>query len=109
MAGGRAWRSSRSASLPLASRNGTLLVVPAPLDEDELADRLAGADSAVVIKVGRHLDKVRRVLSRLGRDASAIYVERATLPGGRVLPLSDVEGGPAPYFSLILVPLETRR
>lgn len=95
-----------AAGLPLASRNGTLIVVPAPLEEAVLADRLATAESAVVIKVGRHLDKVRRVLRRLNREAAAIYVERATMAGGRVLPLAGVADGPAPYFSLILVPAE---
>ena len=95
-----------AAGLPLASRNGTLTVVPAPLDEDELAERLAAAESAVVIKVGRHLDKVRRVLRGLNREASAVYIERATMAGGRVLPLAAVGNGPAPYFSLILLPAE---
>ena len=98
-----------AAGLPLASRNGTLTVVPAPLDEAILAERLAAAESAVVIKVGRHLDKVRRVLRRLNREAAAIYVERATMAGSRVLPLAAIAAGPAPYFSLILVPAESGR
>ncbi len=98
-----------AAGLPLASRNGTLTVVPAPLDEAILAERLAAAESAVVIKVGRHLDKVRRVLRRLNREAAAVYVERATMAGGRVLPLAAIAAGPAPYFSLILVPAESGR
>jgi precorrin-2/cobalt-factor-2 C20-methyltransferase len=88
------------AGLPLVSRNEALAVVPAPLPEEELADRLADCDAAVVMKVGRHLTKVKRVLGRLGLLDGALYVERATMPDGRVLPLAQVEE--APYFSLVL-------
>ena len=55
------------------------------------------------MKVGRHLDKVRRVLDRLGRADDAWYVERATMEAERVLPLADLDGDRAPYFSMILV------
>lgn len=91
------------AGLPLVSRNQVLSVIPAPLDEDELERRLAITDAAAVMKVGRHLDKVRRVLGRLGRADDAWYVERATMEAERVLPLADLDGDRAPYFSMILV------
>jgi precorrin-2/cobalt-factor-2 C20-methyltransferase len=39
----------------------------------------------------------------------AIYVERATMAGEAVMPLMQKEDGPAPYFSLILVPGRGRR
>jgi precorrin-2/cobalt-factor-2 C20-methyltransferase len=91
------------AGLPLASRNQVLSIVPAPLDEDDLERRLAAADAAAVMKVGRHLGKVRRVLARLGRADDAWYVERATMEAERILPLVDLEADRAPYFSMILV------
>ena len=88
---------------PLAARNDTLAVVPAPLEADELARRLDGVDAAAIIKVGRHLPKVRGVLVDLGLADRARYVERATMENQRVLPLADVSDGDAPYFSMILV------
>ena len=88
---------------PLAARNDTLAVVPAPLEADELARRLDGVDAAAIIKVGRHLPKVRGVLDDLGLADRARYVERATMKNQRVLPLADVSDGDAPYFSMILV------
>jgi precorrin-2/cobalt-factor-2 C20-methyltransferase len=98
-----------AARLPLARRNDTLSVIPAPLDEAELGERLARADAAAVIKLGRHFAKVRRVLARLGRAGEAVYVERATLASQRVLPLVEVEPDAVPYFAMILVPGEDRR
>lgn len=91
------------AGAPLATRNDVLAVVPATLGEAELRARLAGADAAAVIKVGRHLPKVRAVLDSLGLGTSAHYVEHATMESERRLPLSEAGGARAPYFSMVLV------
>jgi precorrin-2/cobalt-factor-2 C20-methyltransferase len=91
------------AGIPLVSRNQVLSVVPAPIEEEELERRLAATDAAAIMKVGRHLDKVRRVLDRLGRADDAWYVERATMDSERVLPLKEFDADKAPYFSMILV------
>ena len=91
------------AGRPLVSRNQVLTVLPAPLDEKELERRLADTDAAAIMKVGRHLQKVKRVLSRLGLDEGAEYVERASMPDEKVLPLAEAPDGGAPYFSMILV------
>ena len=88
---------------PLAARNDTLVVLPAPLEAEELARRLDGVESAAIIKVGRHFAKVRGILEQLGLTDQARYVERATMASQRVLPLHEVTDGDAPYFSMILV------
>lgn len=92
-----------AAGAPLVSRNEVLSVLPATLPEDELEARLANSDAAAVMKVGRNLAKVRRVLRRLGAEDAARYVERATMAEQRVMPLDAVTGETAPYFSMILV------
>ena len=91
------------AGRPLVSRNQVLTVLPAPLDELELERRLADTDAAAIMKVGRHLGKVKRVLGRLGLDEGAKYVERASMTDEKVLPLAEAPDGGAPYFSMILV------
>lgn len=88
----------------LASRDDILTVLPATLSEEELAARLALTDAAAIMKVGRHLAKVRRVLARLGLAAQARYVERATMPEEAVLSLEAAAlRKTAPYFSMVLV------
>lgn len=89
--------------MPIAARNDVLVVLPAPLPEDELERRLADADAAVIIKIGRHLEKLRRVLDRLGLTGTARYVEYATMETQAVLPFAEAARGKAPYFSLVLV------
>ncbi|MFQ6017688.1 MAG: precorrin-2 C(20)-methyltransferase [Kiloniellaceae bacterium] len=88
---------------PLAARNDTLTVLPAPLDADRLKARLAGTEAAAIIKVGRHLTKVRKVLEELGLAGRARYVEHATMATQRILPLEQVGPDAAPYFSMVLV------
>ena len=88
---------------PLAARNDTLVVLPAPLDDAALSARLDGVDAAAIIKVGRHFPRVRALIDRLGLTDRARYVERATMQTERILPLDAVEVDGAPYFSTILI------
>jgi precorrin-2/cobalt-factor-2 C20-methyltransferase len=88
---------------PLAARNDVLTVIPATLEQHVLAQLLREAEAAAVIKVGRHLQKVRKVLRILGLLDRARYVERATMAEQRILPLAELEAESAPYFSMILV------
>jgi precorrin-2/cobalt-factor-2 C20-methyltransferase len=87
----------------LAAKNDVLTVVPAPLPEAELKRRIAESEAAAIIKLGRHLPKVRKVLTELGLTSRARYVEHATLDSQKVLPLNDFTGETAPYFSMLLV------
>jgi precorrin-2 C20-methyltransferase len=92
-----------AAGRPLCSRNDVFTVLPAPLDEATLEAALRAADAVAIMKVGRHLGKVRRVLQRLGLEADACYVSRATMAEQRVVPLAELTRDGAPYFSMILV------
>ena len=91
---------------PLVYRNQSLSVLSGVLPEDELKRRLADSDAAVVMKLGRNFDKVRRVLCELGLDGRALYVERATMKNQRIVPLAEVDPMASPYFSLLVVPGE---
>ena len=97
------------AGAPITWGDDILTVLPATLDEAVLAARLAQTDAAVVLKLGRHLAKVRRAMSAAGCIERAIYVERATMPGERVISLAEFRGQCAPYFSMVIVPGRGRR
>ena len=92
-----------AAGAPLATRSDVLAVVPATLGESELRTRIEAADAAAIIKVGRHLPKVRAVLDSLGLLTGAHYVERATMERERLLPLAELDDAAAPYFSMVLI------
>ena len=66
--------------------------------------RLGDADAAAIIKVGRHLGKIRALLERLGLIDRARYVERASLATQRVAAAArSSRRTSAPYFSMVLV------
>jgi precorrin-2/cobalt-factor-2 C20-methyltransferase len=93
---------------PLTFRNDVLAIMPATLDEGTLRDRLAVADAAVIIKLGRHFVKVCSILNQLGLLDRAFYIERATQPNQRILPIAEVDPETVPYWSLILIPSQTQ-
>lgn len=88
---------------PLAARNDALAVLPAPLPDATLRARLAEVEAAAIIKIGRHYPRIRALLEAEGLAPHARYVERATLPDQRLLPLAEAGAAEAPYFSMILV------
>lgn len=97
------------AGLPITWGDDVLTVLPGTLDEDDLARRLMATDAAVIMKVGRHLAKIQRAVDAAGMLDRAVYVERGTMPGERILPLRGCEEVCAPYFSMVLVPGQGRR
>lgn len=86
---------------PIAARNDVLTVLPGPLDDAALAARIEAAEAFVIMKLGRHFDRVRALLDHLGLTDRCLYCERVTLAEERVMPLREVSGA-APYFSMIL-------
>ena len=92
-----------AAGRPLARRNDVLQVVPAPLDEAALADAFGRCDAAVVIKIGRHFDKVRRAIETAGRLDDAVLIADAGGDAQEIRQLSKLARGEQIYFSTILI------
>ncbi len=91
------------AGTPMTHGDDVLTVLPGTLAEAELAARLRGTDAAVIMKVGRNLPKIRAALAEAGRADRASMSSAA--PCRRTHRRSpSVADGPAPYFSLVLVP-----
>ena len=87
---------------PLSARNEVLTILPGPLDDAELADKIRDAGSVAIMKIGRHFERIKSVVAELGLLEQAYFVKYASLPEEGVTPLSEMEG-PAPYFSMILI------
>ena len=88
---------------PMVSRNEVLTIVPGPLEESDMEQRLLNTDAAVIMKVGRHLPKIRRVLRHLRLEHCSHYVEHATMPNQQIIPFANIEAQNVPYFSMIFV------
>lgn len=90
------------AGRPLAARNETLKVLPAPLPDETLRTELAAAPVVAIIKIGRHFDRIRMLLRESGHAQSAVVVEHATTLRQRITPLESFGHDERPYFSTIL-------
>ncbi len=95
--------SAAALARPLAARNDMLTVIPAPLPDDAISAALERSDAIAFMKVGRHLPRIRALIDAAGLTSAAGYLERVGLPNERILPLAEVEGEDAPYFSIILI------
>jgi precorrin-2/cobalt-factor-2 C20-methyltransferase len=100
-----AWTASGA---PITWGDDVLTVATATLPEAELTRRVSDTDALVVMKVGRHLPKLRRALAAAGREHAAWLVEHAAMPEQRVVPLAEA-GTTAPYFAIVLVHGQGRR
>ena len=92
---------------PLTYRNDVLSIMPATLEADILRDRLAVADAAIIIKLGRHFAKIKLVLQELNLFERALYIERATLPNQVIKPIAEVDPTQVPYWAIVMIPSQT--
>jgi precorrin-2/cobalt-factor-2 C20-methyltransferase len=97
------------ANAPITWGNDILAVLPGTLGEEQLTRRLAETDAAIIMKVGKNLEKVRRAVTAAGLLGRAIYVERGTMQGEQIMPLSECLDVSSPYFSMVLIPGQGRR
>ena len=96
------------AKLPITWGDDTLAVLPGTIDEARLVERLRLTDAAVIMKVGRNLAKVRRAVEAAGLLPRAVYVERGTMQGERILPLAECGEPAGAYFAMVLIPGQGR-
>jgi precorrin-2/cobalt-factor-2 C20-methyltransferase len=91
------------AGLPMALGDDVMTVLMGTLPESELERRVQNSDALVIMKTGRNLTKIRRVLEGAGRLGEAWLIERGTMPDERIARLRDVEPADCPYFAIVLV------
>ncbi len=95
--------ASAALRLPLARGNEAVLVLPATLADEKLERGLASAETVVLVKLGRHLPRIRRLLAKGGRDLAAWIASGIGTPEERLAPLDRWEEPVAPYMSLLIL------
>jgi precorrin-2/cobalt-factor-2 C20-methyltransferase len=87
----------------MALGDDVMTVLMGTLPEAELERRVQNSDALVIMKTGRNLKKIRRVLEGAGRLDEAWLIERGTMPDERIARLTDVDPADCPYFAIVLV------
>jgi precorrin-2/cobalt-factor-2 C20-methyltransferase len=93
---------------PLCYQNDIFSVLSATLSASALTAQLINADAVAIIKLRRHFDKVRQILSELDLLPRAKYIENATATNQKIIAIEDVRTQDVPYFAMILVPSQTQ-
>ncbi|MEL7215827.1 MAG: precorrin-2 C(20)-methyltransferase [Pseudomonadota bacterium] len=101
-----AWTASGQ---PITWGDDVLTVLMGTLPEADLAAHATRADALVIMKIGRHLERVRAALATAGKLEDAWLVEFAGMPEETVTRLSEIDRKVTPYFSIILVHGQGRR
>lgn len=90
---------------PFCQGREVVSVLPGTLTDEQLSNHLSSSDAIVIMKVGRHLARIRQVLEQLQLLNEAHYIEYCGQPTEKILPLAQLEPEAcAPYLSLILIP-----
>jgi precorrin-2/cobalt-factor-2 C20-methyltransferase len=92
------------AAFPLAIGEERIAVLPATYDPEVLERLLDDADTVVLLKVNRVLDRLVTILERRGLLGQAVFVERCGTPRERIVTdVASLRGQRVDYFSLLLV------
>lgn len=90
---------------PFCQGKEVVNVLSGTLTDEQLRCHLSQSDACVIMKIGRHLPRIRKALEQLALLERAHYIEYCGQPTEKVMPLSQLDPlAQAPYFSLILVP-----
>lgn len=87
---------------PLVARNDVFTILPGPLDDAALEAHIDKAEAIAILKIGRHMPRLRALFERLGLAEQALYVSHASLAHQHSMPLAEAPDE-APYFSMIIV------
>ncbi len=95
--------ASAALRLVLARGQDTIVVLPATLPEEILAEKLAAAETAVILKLGRHLPRLRRLLARMEEEFEGWIASALGTAEERLAPLEGWAEREAPYMSLLIL------
>lgn len=96
--------SSEDRILSLGSGDSILTIIPATLPEFTLKKKFQQkSENFVIIKLGRHVVKVRKILDELGLLPKARLFLELGRSDEEIMMLSQWHGETLPYFSLILI------
>lgn len=94
--------------IPITWGDDVLSVLPATLPDAPLREHIARSDALVIMKVGRHLGRIRALLAEQGKSEQAWLVINGTMADQQVMPLQAAPER-CPYFSIVIVHGQGRR
>ena len=94
--------------IPVTWGDDVMSVLPATLPDSQLRLHMARSDALVIMKVGRHLGRIRGLLAELGKLDQGWLVINGTMADQQVMFLRDAPER-CPYFAIVIVHGQGRR
>ncbi len=88
---------------PLCAQLQTLVVVNGRNRDEEIVEALNCHQGVAILKVGRQLERIAKLIEQSGRLPQAVWIREASQAGQCIKPLAQTSADDAAYFSLILV------
>ena len=101
-----AWNATK---IPITWGDDVLTVVMGTMDENKIFKNIKYSDAIIFMKIGRHFEKILRIIKKSKLLKSAFLVEYASMPNEKVTKLIDFKGINVPYFSIIIIHGKGRR
>ena len=94
--------------IPVTWGDDVMSVLPATLPDSQLRLHMARSDALVIMKVGRHLGRIRGLLAELGKLDQGWLVINGTMADQQVMSLRNAPER-CPYFAIVIVHGQGRR
>ena len=94
--------------VPVTWGDDVMSVLPATLPDEPLREHMARSDALVIMKVGRHLGRIRGLLTELDKLDQGWLVINGTMADQQVMRLRDAPER-CPYFAIVIVHGQGRR
>jgi len=92
------------ACVPLAEADERIAIIPATAGMEKIIEALATYDTVVLLKVKPVYGDILEVLVQMGRERSAVFVERVGVARQKVLiGLAEMEAHTPDYLSLMII------
>ena len=101
-----AWNATK---IPITWGDDVLTVVMGTMDEKKIVKSIKYSDAIIFMKIGRHFEKILRIIKKFALLESAFLVEYASMPNEKVTKLIDFKSINVPYFSIIIIHGKGRR
>ncbi len=88
---------------PLARQNETVLIMPALTIDDAFAQKIKSSPIIILMKIGARFGKLRALLEKMDLLNYASYIEYASLPNEKIIPMHETNFSHAPYFSMVII------
>ena len=96
--------SAAVAGVPLAEADECIAIIPATAGMEKVIEALATYDTVVLLKVKPLFGEIIEVLRQMGRERSAVFVERVGGARQKVLTdLTEMAAHTPDYLSLMII------